>query len=270
MSLFRGTYILAGIDGTGSHEWRREDGSNSRVYLFVSELDAQGGAKDYWNGPGALFGGEIFGAGATARVETVAQWVNKEVRAHLPFDRRLYFPYLQQPARVKHQLRARYKDQIRIVLTGHSRGGLIAICVARKLCLPVYFMALYDAVDMHPTLEADLIDNTDHVAHAIRSAELGSRESWGNCGLRTAGIFPIEQKEFYTSHGGIGGDPVLDVAASDPDFISLPDYTCDRTTLRASIERTLGYDKGMRCVHESTAADLFIRDRARHWGLKFH
>lgn len=269
---FKGKYIVACIDGTGSHEWRNTDGSNSHVYRFYNTINAD---RAYWNGPGELSGGEVFGRGSGATVTGVSSWINKKIISLVKDPKitkkiggfssaeayKFRKKFLSLNSEEKKAKRAQFQDAIRVVLVGHSRGGLIAICAAKEIILPIYWMGLYDAVDMHPTLEANVIHNVDHTAHALRSPSLGSRKSWGNCGRRSSGNY-IE-KIFHTSHGGVGGDPVLDPEG----FTS--DYTCKEGSLRDNIS---SYSDSVpriskNCVIEASQAHLWMLSHARSKGL---
>ncbi|MEO2013513.1 MAG: LysM peptidoglycan-binding domain-containing protein [Fuerstiella sp.] len=99
----------------------------------------------------------------------------------------------------------------KIVLAGHSRGGLIAINLAMQLHglgRSVYFLGLYDAVDMALGMDTDVIPrNVEKVAHARRSPTIGSRRSWGNTGTKSANSTPgaYQQRFFNATHGSVGG-----------------------------------------------------------------
>lgn len=73
----------------------------------------------------------------------------------------------------------------------------------------VYFLGLYDAVDMTYQLgdTAVVPANVVWCFHALRSRRVGSRESWGNTATRTARADRQHyfQREFDASHGSIGG-----------------------------------------------------------------
>lgn len=97
-------------------------------------------------------------------------------------------------------------DRIRISLVGHSRGGHIVCAIARRLAglrvgdltpafrapgshstnppYRVHFLGLYDAVDMtwNGGDTSQIPSNVDYYAHAVRSPDIGSRDSWGNTG----------------------------------------------------------------------------------------
>lgn len=135
----------------------------------------------------------------------------------------------------------------RVILVGHSRGGHIVTDIAIRLAklregdfvpqlravgeVPgggqfnfqdgvmhfeppppfqgVYFLGLYDAVDMTYQLgdTAVVPGNVVWFFHALRSKRVGSRESWGNTATKTARADQQHyfQQEFDASHGAIGG-----------------------------------------------------------------
>lgn len=135
------------------------------------------------------------------------------------------------------------RPSARICLVGHSRGGMVAILIAKWLqeqSLGVDFLGLYDAVDRAPNtqaaakyafiggltsggalaflggaigitmsegMDADVIpSNVRKVRHAIRSKEVGSRWWFGNCGTEWENSDGSTwMQEFRTSHGAIGG-----------------------------------------------------------------
>lgn len=254
---FSGKYILAAIDGTSSHEWRNSDGSNSHVFKFHRDIELQGGISWYWNGPGEQTGGVVFGRGSTGIVESAVSHIRRKIIAYTGIRSRRPFSELSSTDRAL--LREEIQDQVRIVLVGHSRGGLIAINVAARLPLPVHFLGLYDAVDRHPGLSADRIHNVDHTAHALRHPDVGSRPSFGNCGRSSSGQY--DERFFRTSHGGVGGDPVLEPTEGD--------YACDIHSAKAGIMSMAGVDLGVQCTNESYAANAWIREKARNQGIRF-
>ena len=103
------------------------------------------------------------------------------------------------------------KDSSSILLVGYSRGGAIAIAMARRLAdhgVPVEALFLFDAVDRSFLLIADRIpDNVRHVYHAIRASSVRSRPSFANCGLIWEGHLGFQPQAFTTTHGGMGGVP---------------------------------------------------------------
>lgn len=230
-------YLLAAVDGTGSAEWRRPDGSNSHCFRFHRDLRVPAADKRYFEGPDSL------GTRVGSIHDSVLAWI------------------LRRLGRDAGTLLCRPDDlpaDTRICLVGHSRGGLIVIEVARSLYrhrLPVWFLGLYDAVDMAIGMDGSRIDNVRTTYHALRSRALGSRSSWGNTGQVSTGRYL--EKVFETSHGGIGGDPVL-----RPEGLAA-DYSCSTTGLRADVMRALGTDIGQMCTENSAEADRWIRAWAR-------
>jgi RHS repeat-associated protein len=175
--------FLAAIDGTGSRKWLQIDPRtgrfNSHVRNFYEDYTGPGG-KRYWHGP------NLVGGGVGPIVDEV---YNKICEA----------------------LRANPKEDINIV--GHSRGGLVAILVAKKLkekpCAcenKIKFMGLYDAVDRYLLANTGTIpDNVEYVVHARRDPGVNSRPTFGNTG--TSGGKSYVEKFFWATHGGAGGDP---------------------------------------------------------------
>lgn len=77
-----------------------------------------------------------------------------------------------------------------------------------KNAIPVYFLGLYDAVDMTKALgdTSTIPENVEWAYHAMRSEKYGSRSSWGNA----AKPKPKNPKlhffqEFDGTHGAMGG-----------------------------------------------------------------
>ncbi|WP_020599997.1 hypothetical protein [Spirosoma panaciterrae] len=199
-------FILAAIDGTGSRKWRRPDGTNSHVYCFYRDIatnvqehyrpnnppveaDSYGNAKAYWHGPGNL--------GLEDR-QVVIRVVN--------YVRQMYDRLASQSPGT---------DEIKVCIVGHSRGGHIGIQATKalyRLGIEIYFLGLYDAVDMDMVIGGDravpirhdnltTLQNAEHVVHATRHPEFRSRYFWANSRVRGE-----IHRSFITSHGGIGGD----------------------------------------------------------------
>lgn len=102
-----------------------------------------------------------------------------------------------------------------ILLTGHSRGGLGVLVIARNLQrrnISVQAMLLFDAVDMHLGYSVDTVPtNVRNVYHARRNPAAGSRDTWGNCGLNPNNPAVNYQEKFYMcTHGAVGGTPQTD------------------------------------------------------------
>ena len=101
----------------------------------------------------------------------------------------------------------------RIFMAGYSRGGAAVIEACQQMNdrgIPVQGPLLFDAVDRSYTVERTetVPSNVRYCRHAIRQANSGSRQSFGNCGLLAArGVDWVTPKEFLTTHGGMGGTP---------------------------------------------------------------
>ena len=176
-------HIVVGIDGTNSINYVR-----NWVYLFCAEVKAD--AVLYLDGPTQAMG--VTGWDCTEIYEKAKKFIEFNV------------------GRVQFQKRSDPRDSdLRITLVGHSRGGHTAIALARDLKYPVYFLALYDAVDKTLVLgDTTIVRNVKHTVHARRSPFMSSRDSWGNTGLRSSsGTYKSEF--FATNHGGVGGDDGL-------------------------------------------------------------
>lgn len=273
---FKGKYILAAIDGTGSHEWRNATGSNSHTYQFYQKMNLQRGKKAYWDGPGEWTGGVILGHGSEATKKSAINFINAEVEnmTGLPKSK----AFATYSASDRRLIRENYGHRLRVILVGHSRGGMIAITTTSKINYPIYFLALYDAVNMNFAQECDYIHNVDYTYHAMRNPIMRSRYTWGNCGTdggtryNKSGNTPVstltsaghyQYKYFSTSHGGINGDPQLHPKGA------VDDIACSVDTLSANIEKTLGYDRGKKCFSEAAAANHWILSAAKSKGLRF-
>ena len=181
-------------------------------------------------------------------------------------------------AMLQHQ--ALSMDDIKIVLVGHSRGGLAATVLAKMLSpvVRVYFLGLYDSVSRQPCLDGGTVENVQHVFHAMRDPETGSRPSFGNTSTQYSRGTDYYQQKFTTSHGGIGGDYVSDPKrtsfGSDTACLVRPDFvevqTHYGTTLvdnRAALTKKLHRPIEEICDDGSKKADLYIREGARRMGL---
>jgi hypothetical protein len=240
------SFVVASIDGTGSSNWRRADGSNSHVFKFHRDFGTANDRKRYFDGPDTL------GFNVDDISSAVLEWTLSALRRIAPTPQQAPGGYACIVPR----------SDLKICIVGHSRGGLIAIEVARELSrhgYPVFFMGLYDAVDMAMFHEGDMVTNAEVTYHALRHPALRSRSSWGNTGRDHHARY--YERHFMTSHGGIGGDPVLE---EDGAF---SDYSCDTTTLRAKIMAALGTDLGELCQTQSSEADRWIRRGAVSVGL---
>ena len=207
--------IAVGIDGTGSSGWRRNDGANSHVFRFITDINggpaggnieagvrSSDGAKRYWHGPGDL-GSEM---------GDISQAVFRFV--------------LDEMLRLTRDTGCAQTD-FKICLVGHSRGAVAAIKVANFLNgdeyqnmtieyggvlsspVQVGFIGLYDTVDRSTISINVAMPNVTHGSHARRQNRGsfllfgGSRSTFGTVDIPAR--FPTFDVD--TAHGGVGGDP---------------------------------------------------------------
>lgn len=103
----------------------------------------------------------------------------------------------------------------RVVLAGYSRGGAVAIYVARQLeretwarGLKVACLALFDAVDRDPLIDArEIPGNVEYAYHAMRDPAVGSRWYFSNCGQTICQPGKLEPRKFFGTHAALGGLP---------------------------------------------------------------
>ncbi|KAB0679844.1 thioesterase domain-containing protein [Aureimonas leprariae] len=192
--------FYAGIDGTGvvNDAQYERDMRNS----FVSQLsrDSRFKVRYYTRGP--------WSDGGTAKAISKTMLREIETRVHqrggIPVGR--------------------------LVLAGYSRGGAIAIRVARELGEhghKVHCLLLFDAVDMSLAIAASRIPaNVRYCFHAMRDPMARSRSSWGNCGtereIKDDAVTYFRWQRFTCTHGGMGGVPWK---VADPDGIINEAYT---------------------------------------------
>ncbi|MCF0075093.1 hypothetical protein LZD49_31705 [Dyadobacter sp. CY261] len=288
-------HILIGIDGTGSTEWRRQDGLNSHVYRFVNDFV---GDKVYLNGPGKL------GLEVGNIIDEAVRETYYRVARILKFE----------GCKI---------DDIKINIVGHSRGGFIALKLATVLSNSmsfirpaaagsadrakfhkryitseatltqpnINFIGLYDAVKRTPTeVEGNLTLTGTKIAHAYRkitpylnSTLQSSRPTFHGMMIPNAVLIDLD-----TSHGGIGGDPgffdpikfgndlycnALDLILGERSFLKILTEPISSVYAAAwlrhreenkdaRIDQTRNYWK------RSIQADLFIREQARSCGVK--
>ena len=260
--------ILAGIDGTGSREWIQQSGG-SAVRRFVSDFDPQGGAKRYFPGPD----NQATGSDSSSILSDVMNFIYASyytaTNVRLPWEGPPDLLFAER-TRAARQIFQTIHDRVaKIVLVGHSRGGLIAIVAAAGLQPPVDYLGLYDAVDRVYGPDGSEIRNVRTTYHALRDSSIGSRPSFGNTGRRSTGRYV--ERHFRTSHGGIGG--AYEPHPSGP----FADYSCS-----ADFERrqspTPGWlpsspdrpgTRAALCATESRTAESWMRDVARSEGLRF-
>ena len=306
-------YIVVGIDGTSSSSWRKPDGSNSHVYCFVRDFQygALGVDKLYMDGPSDV----ISGRDSEPLLQKALDFVTRRIGSLFPETAGTHQPrqtldmfdvnsckqteYYQQqyqgsydngyprqmrmPVQVNAGMLAHQPlstDQVRIVLVGHSRGGMVATVLARMLSplVRVYFMGLYDSVDREPCLDGSLIENVRIVFHARRNPDVGSRGTFGNSSTQYR-VDHYEEQFFYTSHGGIGGDFIADPRAvstfGDSSCTARPDTRVVNmgrggTSVvdnRHPLTRRFGKPIEQICAEGRDQADAFIRNGARRFGL---
>ncbi|MEZ4648415.1 MAG: hypothetical protein R3E97_06405 [Candidatus Eisenbacteria bacterium] len=262
-------YILAGIDGTGSRVWIQTSGGSS-VRRFVADFDPQEGAKQYFPGPD----NQATGSDSTAILQDVMNFIYASyyvaTNIRLPWEGPPDLP-LGERMRAQRQIFQTIHDRVaKIVLVGHSRGGLIAILAAAGLQPPVDFLGLYDAVDRVYGPDGSEIRNVRVTYHALRDPSIGSRPSFGNTGRRSTGRY-IEE-HFETSHGGIGG--AYEPRPSGP----FADYSCS-VDYERSQSPTPGWlpsspvtpgTRAALCATESRSAEAWMRDAARREGLRLN
>lgn len=261
------TWIVAGIDGSGSRRWRnKHDGSNSHVYKFVWDAVTPQACKFFWDGP------PTSGAGSAH----IATGVFSQIHQALVGLGVVAGPGEVDPRRYSMGWPTRYDNDrrghapmpdhdTRICLVGHSRGGLIAVMVAnmlRDLRVPVELLCLYDAVDRYYRGDASTIRNVRWAFHALRDPSMWSRVSFGNDALSISGGI-LRKETFRTSHGGIGGDP--DMSIDDDEW--LMDHSCDGVS--EHVMAAMGREDQIECLEEMRRADGWMRSNARQHGLRF-
>lgn len=259
--------ILVAIDGTdsgldekGNSGWRKGDGSNSSVYKFYQDFKTPNGYKKYFDGPSEKFTGQ----------DSIDVYVNAFgflTDAFIAAQRELRI----QLSSIKewNVQKAEVLKNIQICLIGHSRGGLIAIEIAKKFPLKrTYFMGLYDAVDRQPFFDGSVISNVDIVYHAMRNPDTFSRSLFSNTGTNvSADVTKHQTKTFFTSHSGIGGDS--DFYFSELTDMSLIQYGATRMTDTVIVKTSTFFNRPKESVFkaESIRADSWIRDGAQNAGL---
>lgn len=248
----KGTWVLAAIDGTLSDDYftgtksqvcrdRSEAQHKSFTYRFFQDFGGKN--KKYWPGP-SVDGAGIAGSGCNGDgVQTISRgvyrWLSGQIKS------------VTAPL---------------IVLVGHSRGGWVALDVAQRLKndgMPVYFMALYDAVDMtYFAGHATVSNNVKFVYHAVRHPNTGSRRStdlgrltnWGNTGRKHKSPTVYVEKMFSATHGALGGAPPSS-CITRKNFDGLANDSCiSPLSARKNHSAAMG-------------GDMFIRQGARSKGL---
>ncbi|HEX2629426.1 MAG TPA: hypothetical protein VHM26_10445 [Chitinophagaceae bacterium] len=306
-------YIVVGIDGTSSAEWRKPDGSNSHVFRFVHDFHygAMGIDKLFLDGPSDV----VMGRATEPILQRALDFVTHRIYTLFPevrsrnmrpldmFDvnsckqaqyyqqhsygmEGYYIPpsEIRVPLKVDAQMLANQPlstDQLRVIIVGHSRGGLAATVLARMLSplVRVYFLGLYDSVDRQPCLDGSTIENVKIVYHARRHPETGSRGSFSNTSTRHTGTEHYVESFFYTSHGGVGGYFVSNArdvgmfgdfsCTARPDTRVVPTGRGGTMVVDNRHALTKKFNRPIEqiCASGRDDANLFIRNGARKFGL---
>ncbi|GAA4343129.1 hypothetical protein [Flaviaesturariibacter amylovorans] len=265
--------IVICVDGTNSKTYK-----NSSVRNFYHSVQAQ--EKVFHDGPSE--GGGIAGA----------DWlvIRNQLRSDLD---RVARKYGEESFFNGYQCTIGRNPGFRFILVGHSRGGHVVIHLAAMLKYRSHFMGLYDAVERTSTRWDSFsrtIYNVDHVFHARRHPEVGSRTAqplawrealpgwgwgsalataagsrlmdFGNTGTSTGDGGAYQERLFRTSHGGIGGDVLTEAVVGIP---LVDDTSCAVTLLQRSAAQQA---KRAGCLVESREADEYIRRSARLVGVR--
>lgn len=294
-------YIVVGIDGTGSREWMNKDGSNSSTYKFIHDVHYGTMEIDrHWaHGPSDI----TWGSDSIPILHNALNFVHQRISTLFPHLRSVkpldmfdvntcmqsqeiamesqgYYQAARLPLTVTQKMlktQPLTTDEVRVVLIGHSRGGLLTTMLARMLSplVRVYFMGLYDSVDRQNCLDGMNVVNVKYLAHARRHPDVKSRWYFRNTSLNYDGVEQFEERFFYSSHGGMGGSYVINEKEltmwSDPSCV--PSFT--RST-RAGFHQVINnpglvkkFGKKMDevCIEGSIEADRFIRGQAQRYGI---
>lgn len=179
--------LLVAIDGTDSESWRKRSKTtgrtNSHVRNFYEDyVMSAGDSKLYLHGPNA----KITGADCRNIHDKAMSWINE-------------------------RLSKNSSQQVNLV--GHSRGGYIAMEVARELVengVRVNYLGLYDPVDMAPGYgKKETVPAVDFAVRVMAMPGVGSRLYFNTA---DGGFEGSSRNEAYSdayvkaTHGGIGGD----------------------------------------------------------------
>jgi hypothetical protein len=240
-------YIVVGVDGTSSREWMKPDGSNSHTYKFIK--DFQGGTtrgidKQWFHGTSDV----VFDNESTKIAQEALDFIIGSLKRKFPklsinkmqplemfdvntckqseyynqthsqgrgYHENGYTNHTKIPVKIDSKMLRNQPlstEDVRIVLIGHSRGGLATTVLAKMLSpiVQVYFMGLYDSVDRNSCFDGATIENVKYVYHAMRHPDMNSRGTFGNTSTNFTEGVEYVPKYFYTSHGGMGGDYVSD------------------------------------------------------------
>lgn len=297
-------YIVVGIDGTGSREWMYKDGSNSSTYKFIRDVHYGSMEIDrrWYHGPSNVITGSDSGPILLEALDFIYQRIGslypavrtRSVKPLEMFDvnscmqnqerQNMMESQGYQPTRIpvtvtQSMLKSQplTTEDVRIVLIGHSRGGLVTTALARMLSpvVKVYFMGLYDSVDREGCLDGMDVVNVKIVAHARRHPDVKSRTYFKNTSLNYTDVEQKEERFFHTSHGGIGGSFIT----NHKEVSTFGDSSCLATiatqTRAGRIEhinnpalvQKMGKKMDQVCTEGSQEADLFIREQARKYGI---
>lgn len=209
--------IFGGVDGTGV--WNSDKYAKMFEYSFVRILynSWTAGPRNYERGP------------VTAD--------NK------PRD----YTYFSALRTYRHVLSNWKTGESAVFLAGYSRGGAAVIEVAKWLKnkgIPVECLILFDPVDRTgqmglPWKDTPIADTVKTIVYAKRMKSAKSRESFGNCGLRMWNGECTPYKEFFATHGGLGGVPWTEPKAGGfidegpPDFKTRVTVAMDRAGANA-------------------------------------
>lgn len=203
--------VIVGIDGTGSAvipgAARDREYDISFANSFVRRIcNAAGTRARYFRGPVAL------GGGLPEAIEGGFQFIMQRRGYRPPSTPSAFLADgfgFARPGSMASAAAAGGED---ILLTGYSRGAAGVVALAKRLKdanVPVRALLLFDCVDRHLAIDADVIpNNVGHVMHVIRDSRSSSRESFDNDGLRYTPptVFP-KAYSFMCTHGGMGGCP---------------------------------------------------------------
>lgn len=268
------TYLLGAFDGTGSKDWRKPDGSNSHVYQFYKRFSSGNSYKTYYDGPNTI-GSNTKDIAAKGLKDLLKVLQVQSIRDGGPSVNRSKGGYQSLPLSAS--------GDVRVVLVGHSRGGLIAAWIANELSrfgVPVYFMGLYDAVDRASNLDPfnppegsafaldidpDTLSNVFYTYHALRDPSMKSRTLFGNTARNNLNkTLTYQERLFQTSHGGIGGAPA-------PQAETMVTRGVRKNVYPLFSDTTCTPEQGEKrvrvCNNNSAAAQAWIVGRARSLGI---
>ncbi|MDI1242137.1 MAG: hypothetical protein PSX80_09485, partial [bacterium] len=203
--------VVVGIDGTGSAfipgSGRDREYDISFANSFVRRICNTAGSRGrYFRGPVAL------GGGLPEAIDGGFQFIMQRRGYRTPASPSAFLADGLGLSRTGSMASAAAAGGEDIVLTGYSRGAAGVVALAKRLKdvnVPVRALLLFDCVDRHVAIDADVIpNNVGNVMHVIRDPRSGSRESFDNDGMRFTAptVFPAAYS-FMCTHGGMGGCP---------------------------------------------------------------